>query len=59
MYSLVLWIITIQRGLQGASVIKLNTLTSCGFSLVLAVMFTITTSVGIIVELKEKRRDNG
>ena len=56
--SLVLWIITILRGSQGALIFELNTLTSCGFSLVLAIMFTITTSVGIIVELKEKRRDN-
>ena len=52
--SLMLWTIAILRGSQGASAIELNALTSCGFSLVLAVMFTVTTVVGVIKGIVDK-----
>ena len=57
--SLLLLILTIQHILHGTTIIEDAALTSNGFSLALAVMFTLTTVVGIVVELKEKRRDNG
>ena len=57
--SLLLLILNIQYILRGTTIIEDAALTSNGFSLALAVMFTLTTVVGIVVELKEKRRDNG
>jgi len=52
-------ILNIQHILHGTTIIEDAALTSNGFSLALAVMFTLTTVVGIAVELKEKHRDNG
>jgi len=57
--SLLLLILNIQHILHGTTIIEDAALTSNGFSLALALMFTLTTVVGIVVELKERRRDNG
>ena len=70
--SLFLWIISIWRFTQGAQllesyILRLSdgaqlpesfALSSAGFSLALAVMLTITTVTAIVVEIKEKRRNN-
>ena len=56
--SIFLWVLNIQHIIQGSSVFEDRALTSNGFSVALAIMFSLTTVVGLIVEIRDKRKDS-
>jgi len=56
--SIFLWVLNIQHIIQGSSLFEDRTLTSNGFSVALAIMFSLTTVVGLIIELRDKRKDS-
>jgi len=56
--SVFLWVLNIQHILKGSVILEDRALTSNGFSVVLAIMFSLTTVIGVIVEIKGKRKDS-